>query len=158
MPNVIIAGIAEPVHGRLPGLTPMALHERLGLRALEDAGLELRDVDAILTLAPRSDPYLIHAAAFAEYLGIRPPTALTLEGGGAAPAIMVDMARNMIEGGSARTVLIVSADMPLSVNTRDAYIKTLADSGPGHRAAVWSHRSVALRNGGTSLHERVQYR
>jgi acetyl-CoA acetyltransferase len=132
MRNVMIAGIAEPVHGRISGLTPMALHERLGLQALDDAGLELRDVDAILTLAPRSDSYLIHAAAFAEYLGISPPTTLTLEGGGAAPAIMVDMARNMIEGGSAKTVLIVSADMPLSVNTRDAYIKTLADSGPVH--------------------------
>jgi acetyl-CoA acetyltransferase len=132
MRNVMIAGIAEPVHGRIPGLTPMALHERLGLQALDDAGLELRDVDTILTLAPRSDPYLIHAAAFAEYMGITPPTALTLEGGGAAPAAMVDMARNMIEGGSAETVLIVSADMPLSVNTRDAYIKTLADSGPVH--------------------------
>jgi acetyl-CoA acetyltransferase len=132
MRDVMIAGIAEPVHGRLPGLTPMALHERLALQALDDAGLELRDVDAVLTLAPRSDSYLIHAAAFAEYLGISPPAALTLEGGGAAPAIMVDMARNMIEGGSAKTVLIVSADMPLSVNTRDAYVNTLADSGPVH--------------------------
>jgi hypothetical protein len=119
----------------------MALHERLALDALADAGLELRDVDAILTLAPRSDSYLIHAAAFAEYLGIAPPIALTLEGGGAAPAIMVDMARNMIEGGSARTVLIVSADMPLSVNTRDSYVNTLADSGPVHpflRYLPWS--------------------
>jgi acetyl-CoA acetyltransferase len=132
MYDVMISGIAEPVHGRISGLTPMALHERLALQALDDAGLELRDVDAILTLAPRSDSYLIHAAAFAEYLGINPSTALTLEGGGAAPAIMVDMARNMIQGGSAKTVLIVSADMPLSVNTRDAYIKTLADSGPVH--------------------------
>jgi acetyl-CoA acetyltransferase len=132
MPNVMIAGIAEPVHGRIPDLTPMALHERLALQALDDAGLELRDVDAILTLSPRSDSYLIHAAAFAEYLGISPPTTLTLEGGGAAPAIMVDMARNMIEGGSAKTVLIVSADMPLSVNSRGAYINTLADSGPVH--------------------------
>ena len=132
MPDVMIAGIAEPVHGKMADTTPMALHERLALAALADSGLELRDVDAILTLAPRSDSYLIHAAAFAEYLGITPPVALTLEGGGAAPAIMVDMARNMIEGGSARTVLIVSADMPLSVNTRDSYINTLADSGPVH--------------------------
>ena len=132
MRNVMIAGIAEPVHGKIPGVTPMALHERLALQALADADLELRDVDAILTLAPRSDSYLIHAAAFAEYLGIAPPVTLTLEGGGAAPAIMVDMARNMIEGGSATTVLIVSADMPLSVNTRDSYVNTLADSGPVH--------------------------
>ncbi len=132
MRNVMIAGIAEPVHGRIPNTTPMALHERLALQALDDAGLELRDVDTILTLAPRSDSYLIHAAAFAEYLGVAPPATLTLEGGGAAPAIMVDMARNIIEGGSAETVLIVSADMPLSVNTRDSYINTLADSGPVH--------------------------
>jgi hypothetical protein len=52
MRNVMIAGIAEPVHGRISGMTPMALHERLALDALADAGLELRDVDAILTLAP----------------------------------------------------------------------------------------------------------
>src|ERR1700749_1916494 len=132
MSNVMIAGIAEPTHGRISGMTPMALHEKLALEALADAKLELRDVDAILTLAPRSASYLIHATAFAEYLGIAPPVALTLEGGGAAPAIMVDMARNMIEGGSAKTVLIVSADMPLSVNTRDSYVNTLADSGPVH--------------------------
>ena len=132
MSNVMIAGIAEPVHGRISGMMPMALHEKLALEALADANLELRDVDAILTLSPRSDSYLIHAAAFAEFLGIAPPVTLTLEGGGAAPAIMVDMARNMIEGGSAKTVLIVSADMPLSVNTRDSYVNTLADSGPVH--------------------------
>lgn len=132
MTEVVIAGIAEPVHGRISGVTPMALHERLALQALADAGLELRDVDAILTLSPRSDSYLIHAAALAEYLGINPPVALTLEGGGAAPAIMVDMARNMILGRSAKTVLIVSVDMPLSVVSRDAYVNTLADAGPVH--------------------------
>src|SRR6201996_3460961 len=132
MSNVMIAGIAEPVHGRISGLTPMALHEKLALEALADANLELRDVDAILTLSPRSDSYLIHAAAFAEFLGIAPPVTLTLEGGGAAPAIMVDMARNMIEGGSAKGVCSSSADMPLSVNTRDSYVNTLADSGPVH--------------------------
>ena len=132
MTEVAIVGIAEPVHGRISNVTPMALHERLARQALDDAGLTLHDVDAILTLSPRSDSYLIHASAFAEYLGISPPLTLTLEGGGAAPAIMVDMARNMINGGSAKTVLIVSADMPLSVVSRDVYVNTLADAGPVH--------------------------
>lgn len=130
--DVAIVGIGELPHGRMAGVTPMALHERLALLALADAGLTLADVDAVLTLSPRSDPYLIHATAFAEYLGIAPPVALTLEGGGAAPAIMVDLARNLINGGSASTVLIVSADMPLSVVSRDAYVNTLADAGPVH--------------------------
>src|SRR3979409_321790 len=96
MHKVMIAGIAEPVHGKIPGVTPMALHERLALQALADAGLELSAGHALLTLAPRSDSYLIHAAAFAEYLGIAPAVTLTLEGGAAAPATMVDVSRNII--------------------------------------------------------------
>lgn len=132
MSDVAIVGVGELPHGRMTALTPMALHERLARTALADAGLSLREVDAIITLSPRSDPYLIHATAFAEYLGIAPPLALTIEGGGAAPAIMVDMARNLINGGGARFVLIVSADMPLSVVRRDAYVNTLAESGPVH--------------------------
>ena len=57
MHNVMISGIAEPVHGRISGLTPMALHERLALQALleqarlptwrlwaRDAAIEKKDV------------------------------------------------------------------------------------------------------------------
>ena len=132
MTEVAIVGIGELTQGRMTGVTPMALHARLAMAALADANMTLGDVDAVLTLSPRSDPYLIHAAALAEYLGIAPPVTLTLEGGGAAPAIMVDLARNLIGGGSASTVLIVSADMPLSVVSRDSYVQTLADAGPVH--------------------------
>lgn len=127
-----IAGIAELPHGRMTGVTPTALYDRLGRMALEDAGLDVADVDAVITLSPRSDPYLIHAAALAEFMGIAPPVALTVESGGAAPAVMVDLARMMIQGDRATTVLIVSADMPLSVVNRSNYIQTLADSGPVH--------------------------
>lgn len=132
MTSAAIAGIAEPKHGPIPGVTPMGLHAALAQQALNDAGLALSDVDAILTLSPRSDPYLIHAAALAEFLGIAPPVALTIEGGGAAPAVMVDMARTMIAGGRASTVLIVNADMPLSVVSRQSYTQTLAEAGPVH--------------------------
>ncbi len=132
MTATAIAGIAELPQGRMPGVTPMALHDRLARMAIADAGLRVQDVDAVITLSPRSDPYLIHAAALAEFMGIAPPVALTVEGGGAAPAVMVDMARMMIGGGRANTVLIVSADMPLSVVSRGSYIQTLADAGPVH--------------------------
>jgi acetyl-CoA acetyltransferase len=132
MTGVAIAGIAELPQGRISGLTPMGLHARLARMALEDAGLRQADVDAVLTLSPRSDPYLIHAAALAEHMGLAPPLAMTIEAGGAASMMMVDTARMLIGAGRASTVLIVAADMPLSVVSRDAYVQHLADAGPVH--------------------------
>lgn len=132
MDEVFIAGTGELPQGRSPLPHPMSLHAELARRALEDAGMELGQVDAVLTVAPRSDRYLIHAAAVAEYLGIEPAVAWTLEAGGAAPAAMVETARGLIRSGTASTVLIVAADMPLGVASRDAYVKTLAEAGPVH--------------------------
>ena len=130
--RVAITGIGELPQGRSPLPNTMALHERLATLALEDAQVELSDVDALLTVAPRSDPYLIHAAALAEHLGITPAVTWTLEAGGAAPAAMVDTARGLIANGTAHTVLIVAADMPLGGVSRNAYVGALAEAGPVH--------------------------
>ncbi|MPZ46995.1 MAG: thiolase family protein [Betaproteobacteria bacterium] len=130
--RVAIAGIGELPQGRSLLPNTMTLHERLATLALEDAQVELEDVDALLTVAPRSDPYLIHAAALAEHLGITPAVTWTLEAGGAAPAAMVDTARGLIANGTARTVLAVAADMPLGAVSRNAYVGALAEAGPVH--------------------------
>lgn len=130
--RVAIAGVGELPQGRSPLANTMLLHERLATLALDDAQIEAADVDALLTVAPRSDPYLIHAAALAEHLGITPAVTWTLEAGGAAPAAMVDTARGLIANGTARTVLIVAADMPLGGVTRNAYVSSLAEAGPVH--------------------------
>jgi acetyl-CoA acetyltransferase len=130
--RVAIAGIGELPQGRSPLPNTMTLHERLALLALEDAQVDLSEIDALLTVAPRSDPYLIHAAALAEHLGITPAVTWTLEAGGAAPAAMVETARGLIANGTAHTVLIVAADMPLGGVSRNAYVGTLAESGPVH--------------------------
>jgi acetyl-CoA acetyltransferase len=130
--RIAIAGVGEAPQGRSPLPHTMALHAQLADLALADAGIALDAVDAVLTVAPRSDPYLIHAAALAEHLGIAPAVAWTLEAGGAAPAAMVETARGLIAAGSAGTVLIVAADMPLGGVTRDAYVGQLAEAGPVH--------------------------
>jgi acetyl-CoA acetyltransferase len=130
--RVAIAGIGELPQGRSSLPNTMTLHERLALMALDDAGIELGAVDALLTVAPRSDPYLIHAAALAEHLGIAPSVTWTLEAGGAAPTAMVETARGLIANGTARTVLVVAADMPLGGLSRNAYVGTLAEAGPVH--------------------------
>ena len=130
--SVAIAGVAELPQGRSQAPSPMALHEQLVRMALADAGLALEDVDALLTVSPRSDPYLIHAAALAERLRIRPSVALTLEAGGAAPMAMVETARAFIASGRVRNAVVVAADMPNSQMGRSAYQAALADIGPVH--------------------------
>ena len=130
--RVVISGIGELPQGRSPLPNTMALHERLARLAVADAGMTLDEIDAVLTVAPRSDPYLIHACALAEHLGITPPVAWTLEAGGAAPAAMVDVARGLIANGTVSAVLIVAADMPLGGVSRNEYVSTLAEAGPVH--------------------------
>lgn len=130
--RVVIAGVGELPQGRSSLPNTMVLHERLAQLALDDAGMTLPQIDAVLTVAPRSDPYLIHAGALAEHLGITPPVAWTLEAGGAAPAAMVDVARGLIANGTSTAVLIVAADMPLGGVTRNEYVSTLAEAGPVH--------------------------
>lgn len=130
--KTVIAGVGELPQGRSTLPNTMALHAELARLALDDAGIELSAVDAILSVSPRSDPYLIHAAALAEYLAIEPGVAWTLEAGGAAPAAMVDIAGGLVASGRAETVLVVAADMPLSGVSREAYVGTLAEAGPVH--------------------------
>jgi acetyl-CoA acetyltransferase len=127
-----IVGIAELPQGRSSAASPMALHAALVDGALADAGLAREDVDCVLTVSPRADPYLIHAAALAEHLGIAPAVAWTLQAGGAAPAAMIEAGRGLLATGRARTVLAVAADMPLGSVTRQSYIRNLAEAGPVH--------------------------
>jgi acetyl-CoA acetyltransferase len=130
--RVAIAGVGELPQGRSALPNTMTLHARLASLALQDAQIGLNEVDALLTVAPRSDPYLIHAAALAEHLNITPAVTWTLEAGGAAPAAMVDTARGLIANGTAHTVMIVAVDMPLGGVSRNAYVNTLAEAGPVH--------------------------
>jgi acetyl-CoA acetyltransferase len=130
--RIAIAGVGELPQGRSEAPNTMVLHEQLVMHALEDARIELAQVDALLTVAPRSDPYLIHAAALAEHLSIAPAIAWTLEAGGAAPAAMVACAQGLIASGAAQTVLVVAADMPLGGVSRNAYVATLGEAGPVH--------------------------
>ncbi len=130
--NAVIAGIGELPQGRSPAASPLVLHEDLVRAACADAGVDLDGIDCLLTVSPRSDPYLIHAGGLAEYLRIAPPVTLTFEAGGGGPMAMVDYAARMIAAGTVGTALIVAADMPLGSVSRKSYVKALAEVGPVH--------------------------
>ncbi|MGH8811076.1 MAG: thiolase family protein [Advenella sp.] len=130
--GIYISGVGELPQGRSDLPDTMSLHAALCRLALADAQLDWSEIDAVLTVSPRSDPYLIHAAALSEYLDIQPDVTWTIEAGGAAPAAMLEISRGLISAGTCSNVLIVAADMPLGGVSRQAYVKNLSETGPVH--------------------------
>lgn len=127
-----IAGIAEFPQGKTEWPSTMALHEALVRCALEDAGLTLADVDVLYTVSPRSDPYLVHAAALAERLVIAPSYCVTFEAGGGAPVLMLFAAHQVLAAGAARTAVVVAGDLALTGVSRARYVDQLSQVGPVH--------------------------
>lgn len=84
-----ITGIAELPMGKCPDVGSMHLHAVAAEQAIADAGLTKGDIDGVLTAGSRTEPFLVHAVALAELLGIETSLAATFERGGAAHASMV---------------------------------------------------------------------
>jgi 3-oxoacyl-[acyl-carrier-protein] synthase III len=61
--KVAIAGVAETRVGSVPERTSIQLHAEAVRLALADAGLELQDVDGIVTGNSRVAPVLYHIRA-----------------------------------------------------------------------------------------------
>ncbi|MGA2411484.1 MAG: thiolase family protein [Candidatus Binataceae bacterium] len=106
-------GIAElkPWKEAPPGVTPLGLMARLTAEALEDAGLEKKDLDGFLVGMPVADPGFIYPAAAAEMLGINPRVLNIVDIGGASPAGMIWRAAAAIHAGMAEAVLCIVADL-----------------------------------------------
>jgi acetyl-CoA acetyltransferase len=102
MPDgVIIAGAAETDEiGRLPGHSTLRLHLEGALNAVADAGLSLRDIDGIATVADPGPVQVAHA------LGITPGWIDGTGVGGTSFLLHVRHAVAAIRAGYARTVLI----------------------------------------------------
>lgn len=129
--TAVIQGIGEFPLGRSPYPSTMALHEALIEAALADAGCRKDEVGVLLTVCPRSDPYLVHAEAVAERLGIHPAHCYSVEAGGTAPVVMLSTAQALIDSGQAEVAVIVAADMPLT-GTHGRYLEVLSQVGPSH--------------------------
>ena len=107
---VAIAGIGETPVGKVPQRSSTQLHVDAIESALQDAGLELNDVDLLMTGNSRPRPYLYHAEMVAEYLGIYPAHCLTVNTGGSTSAALIQYAAAMIATGQAEVAVIAKAD------------------------------------------------
>ncbi|BBG03846.1 MULTISPECIES: acetyl-CoA acetyltransferase [Pseudonocardia] len=102
--SVAIAGVAESDLGKVaPGLTPTDLMAQGVLRALDDCGLRLADVDGLFAAATQ---VRMPTLALAEYLGVRPRYSDSSYLGGASFPSLLAHAQQAIEAGMCEVAVI----------------------------------------------------
>jgi acetyl-CoA acetyltransferase len=127
--NAFITGAYDTAVGKLPGSSCMGLHAEAALGAIDDAGLALADIDGVLCAYSFSEPHLMLASVFCEYLGIHPGACAAIQAGGATACIMIMQAAALVASGQCRHVLVVTGDNRLTGLSRDGAVAALAEVG-----------------------------
>jgi acetyl-CoA acetyltransferase len=105
-------GIGELKPFKDPGdLTALSLMAKVSAEAIEDAGLEKKDIDGFLVGMPFSDPGMLYPASAAEALGLQTKMLNIVDIGGASPAGMIWRAAAAIDAGMCSAVLCLVADL-----------------------------------------------
>lgn len=108
-PVAAIAGIYEFPQRVSPGLSSLQIKAVSAIRALADAGLTLRDVDALFDAGETSAHPGLEVA---EYLGVDPSVMGTTDVGGSSFEVFVAAACRAIAAGDARVALLTYAETP----------------------------------------------
>lgn len=78
-----IVGVGESDIGKVPHMTGLGLNAQAARRALDDAGLEVGDIDGLLTAYSFTEPYFMLGTVLCEYLGLKPSYCSAMITGGA---------------------------------------------------------------------------
>jgi len=124
-----ITGVGDTAFGRLEYSTPLALMAQAANAALADAGIGRQAIDGLLCGYATTLPHLMLSTVFAEHYGVQPHYAHALQLGGATGCAMVMLARELVDAGRCREVLVVAGENRLSGQKRDTAIQTLAQVG-----------------------------
>jgi len=127
--SAFVTGVGLTPFGRLPGRDSLDWQCAAAHLAVDDADLEVGEVDAVITGYSTVAGHLMPANLFAERFGIRPAIAFGTSVGGATGLAMVDQARALIESGKARHVLVVAGENRASGQTRATSTRVLAQVG-----------------------------
>ena len=127
-----IVGVGRTESPRTPGRTSLSLHADVSRRALEDAGLARHEVDGVLTAGCDYGTYceeVAHSTVLCEYMGLRPRFTYTVDLGTPVFAKAVEIAATAIASGLCQTVLIASAEAPVSRASRREAVEGMAHFG-----------------------------
>jgi len=130
--NAVIAGVGHSMVGLVEDMNSLGLQQAAALDALEDAGLDISDVDGLLTTPIRVENWAMPCGKVAEGLGIATRYLATIDVAGASGLAMLHHAAMAIQSGLCETVLCVAGQNLLSFNSRGDTVKKLADAGWAH--------------------------
>lgn len=115
----VIAGIGHTPYGKL-GLDTVTLNVMACRQALEDAGVDKADVDALLLKTPSSAKEILYGQKVAQAMGMQPRWGGAWDQGGAANMTLINIAMMAIETGQCEIALVSYADNPRS-GSRQVY-------------------------------------
>lgn len=124
-----IVGMGETEVGAVSQLSCTQLYAKAIKLAVADAGLQMQDIDGIITGNSRPEPYLYHAEMIAEYLQIHPTYCLSVNTGGGTTVAVMHHAATAIASRICNNVVIVMADNLISGMGRDEAVASLATVG-----------------------------
>src|SRR6202050_5251353 len=92
-------------------LTALGLMAKVSAEAIDDAGLEKKDIDGFLVGMPFSDPGMLYPASAGEAMGLQTKMLNIVDIGGASAAGMIWRAAAAIHAGMCSAVLCLVADL-----------------------------------------------
>jgi len=116
-----IVGVAESDLGEVaPEMTPIDLMAQAVVRALDDAGLSLSDVDGVFATTPQAR---LPTLALCEYLGVVPRYSDATNVGGASFMLHLSHAALAIEAGLCEVAVIAQASTQRTVGRGQAQVR-----------------------------------
>ncbi len=112
--KAIISGAYDTKVGALPGSTCLSLHAEAAVGAVRDAGMQLKDIDGLLTAYSFASPQIMLGAVAAEYIGMKPKVNASISMGGVTAGLMVAQAVALVKSGRCRNVLCLTGDNRLT--------------------------------------------
>jgi acetyl-CoA acetyltransferase len=127
--GALITGVADTPVGRLPEHNCMSLQTLAARSAIADAGLKASDIDGVLASFSFTQPHLMLASVFCEYMGLSPEFTTAVQAGGATACTGIMLAAALVETGKCRHVLVVTGDNRLTGLPPGGAVAMLAQVG-----------------------------
>ena len=106
--------MGETEQGKIPDKSSFHFLSEASKLAIEDAGIEKKDVDGLVTAFSLVEHTFMHCTTFADYFGMNPRFFSSVAVGGATAVWMAAEAAMAIASGQAEVVLCVRGDNTLS--------------------------------------------
>ncbi len=145
-----IVGVGETPVGKVPEWSKTGLALLAAKRAIEDAGMNHKEIDGVLT--SQMGGTFIYSLEVATLLGIQPRYTTVMELGGATSVCMAQQAMAAIDAGLCETVLCIHAQKQQTGPTRPRHTPPVDrgfdefDRPFGHPGAIAVHAMAAQRH------------